>query len=188
MHAVMRTIATRYALAVSRVAACSPMRSWSRDIPYMNANSGSSSTAFTTWVSARAAGRPVRSLMAYAVDNGRIDAASSAAPMRPTANSSFASRPASGWSAALLRDLRLRHAHRDGPGPDPRRAPGADPRAHPGRERGAAAPLLAFMYGISRDHDLMGEHAATRLTASAYLVAIVLITACILALGYFSLF
>ena len=51
-------------------------------------------------------------------------------------------------------------------------------------------PLLAFMYGISRDHDLMGmgEHAATRLTASAYLVAIVLITACILALGYFSLF
>src|SRR5450759_5562343 len=40
MHAVMRTIATRYALAVSRVAACSPMRSWSRDIPYMNANSG----------------------------------------------------------------------------------------------------------------------------------------------------
>ena len=49
-------------------------------------------------------------------------------------------------------------------------------------------PLLAFMYGISRDHDLMSEYAATRLTASAYLVAIVLITACILALGYFSLF
>jgi Mn2+/Fe2+ NRAMP family transporter len=48
-------------------------------------------------------------------------------------------------------------------------------------------PLLAFMYGISRDRDLMGIHAASRLTASAYLVAIALISACILALGYFSI-
>jgi hypothetical protein len=44
------------------------------------------------------------------------------------------------------------------------------------------------MYGISRDRGLMGEYAASRLTASAYIVAIVLIATCILALGYFSLF
>ncbi|MEI6621811.1 MAG: divalent metal cation transporter [Actinomycetes bacterium] len=49
-------------------------------------------------------------------------------------------------------------------------------------------PLLAFMYGISRDRELMGKYTATRLTASAYLVAIVLIAACIGALGYFSIF
>jgi NRAMP (natural resistance-associated macrophage protein)-like metal ion transporter len=49
-------------------------------------------------------------------------------------------------------------------------------------------PLLGFMYGISRDRGLMGEYAASRLTASAYIVAIVLIATCILALGYFSLF
>jgi NRAMP (natural resistance-associated macrophage protein)-like metal ion transporter len=49
-------------------------------------------------------------------------------------------------------------------------------------------PLLAFMYGLSRDEQLMGEYAASRLTASAYLVAIAVITGCIVALGYFSVF
>jgi NRAMP (natural resistance-associated macrophage protein)-like metal ion transporter len=49
-------------------------------------------------------------------------------------------------------------------------------------------PLLGFMYGISRDRTLMGEFAASRGTASAYIVAILLIAACILALGYFSIF
>jgi len=49
-------------------------------------------------------------------------------------------------------------------------------------------PLLGFMYGISRDRGLMGEYAAGRWSSSAYIVAIVLITACIVALGYFSIF
>ncbi|MEI8083373.1 MAG: divalent metal cation transporter, partial [Actinomycetes bacterium] len=49
-------------------------------------------------------------------------------------------------------------------------------------------PLLAFMYGISRDRELMGKYTATRFTASVYLIAIVLIATCIGALGYFSIF
>jgi Mn2+/Fe2+ NRAMP family transporter len=49
-------------------------------------------------------------------------------------------------------------------------------------------PLLAFMYGISRDKKLMGEYAAGRTMASTYVVAIVLIAACIAALAYFSFF
>lgn len=48
-------------------------------------------------------------------------------------------------------------------------------------------PLLFFMYGIARDRTLMGEHTAGRAIASSYLVVIALITACIAALGYFSI-
>ncbi|MEN9715776.1 MAG: hypothetical protein RJA35_1243 [Actinomycetota bacterium] len=47
-------------------------------------------------------------------------------------------------------------------------------------------PLLAFMYGISRDRKLMGSHAASRPMATTYIVAIVLIAICIILLGYFS--
>jgi len=47
-------------------------------------------------------------------------------------------------------------------------------------------PLLAFMYGIARDPKLMGSHAASRTMAATYIVAIVLIAICIVALGYFS--
>jgi len=47
-------------------------------------------------------------------------------------------------------------------------------------------PLLAFMYGIARDPKLMGKHAASKGMAATYIVAIVLIAACIIALGYFS--
>lgn len=43
-------------------------------------------------------------------------------------------------------------------------------------------PLLAFMYGISRDRDLMGRYAATRAQAASYVVAILLITLCLGAL------
>ena len=50
-------------------------------------------------MSSRAAGRPVKSLTEYAVDNGRIEAASSAQPIRPKAKSSLAIVPASGSSA-----------------------------------------------------------------------------------------
>jgi Mn2+/Fe2+ NRAMP family transporter len=44
-------------------------------------------------------------------------------------------------------------------------------------------PLLVFMYGISRDRDLMGEHANGPLGATASLVAIALLTVCVVALG-----
>jgi Mn2+/Fe2+ NRAMP family transporter len=47
-------------------------------------------------------------------------------------------------------------------------------------------PLLAFMYGIARDRKLMGSHAASRSMSATYIVAIVLIATCILALAYFS--
>ncbi len=43
-------------------------------------------------------------------------------------------------------------------------------------------PLLAFMYGLSRDRDLMGAYTASRATAALYLVTIVLIAACVAAL------
>lgn len=43
-------------------------------------------------------------------------------------------------------------------------------------------PLLAFMYGIARDRDLMGSHTATRVQAASYLFAIALITVCLGAL------
>lgn len=48
-------------------------------------------------------------------------------------------------------------------------------------------PLLAFMYGIARDHVLMGEHVASRAAAARYLVGIVLIGICVVALGVASL-
>ena len=43
-------------------------------------------------------------------------------------------------------------------------------------------PLLAFMYGISRDRDLMGEFTATRGAAAMYLVTIAFIAVCVAAL------
>jgi NRAMP (natural resistance-associated macrophage protein)-like metal ion transporter len=43
-------------------------------------------------------------------------------------------------------------------------------------------PLLAFMYGISRDRDLMGAYTATRTSAALYLAIIAFITMCIAAL------
>ena len=49
-------------------------------------------------------------------------------------------------------------------------------------------PLLGFMYGIARDRKLMGSHIASRSMAATYIVAIVLIAACIAALAYFSFF
>jgi len=48
-------------------------------------------------------------------------------------------------------------------------------------------PLLFFMHGIARDDDLMGDYAASRTAAAGYLVAIALITACIITLGILSL-
>jgi hypothetical protein len=47
-------------------------------------------------------------------------------------------------------------------------------------------PLLGFMYGISRNSDVMGNHTATRTAAAGYLVAIVAITVCIVSLGVLS--
>jgi Mn2+/Fe2+ NRAMP family transporter len=47
-------------------------------------------------------------------------------------------------------------------------------------------PLLAFMYGIARDKKLMGSHQASKKMAATYIVAIILIAICIVALGYFS--
>lgn len=43
-------------------------------------------------------------------------------------------------------------------------------------------PLLAFMYGISRDRDLMGAYTATRASAALYLATIAFITLCVGAL------
>jgi NRAMP (natural resistance-associated macrophage protein)-like metal ion transporter len=48
-------------------------------------------------------------------------------------------------------------------------------------------PLLAFVYGISRDRDLMGEHASGRLGAALSLAVIALISVCVIALLAFSL-
>lgn len=48
-------------------------------------------------------------------------------------------------------------------------------------------PLLAYMYGISRDRELMGRYTARREVAAVYLVVIVLISICIGALGYLSI-
>jgi Mn2+/Fe2+ NRAMP family transporter len=48
-------------------------------------------------------------------------------------------------------------------------------------------PLLWFMYGISRDRDLMGDYTAGRGTASGYLIAIAVIAVCIIALGVLSI-
>jgi NRAMP (natural resistance-associated macrophage protein)-like metal ion transporter len=48
-------------------------------------------------------------------------------------------------------------------------------------------PLLAFMYGISRDRDLMGAYTATQTSAALYLAIITSITACIAALFILSL-
>jgi Mn2+/Fe2+ NRAMP family transporter len=44
-------------------------------------------------------------------------------------------------------------------------------------------PLLVFMYGISRDRDLMGEHTNGPLGAAASLITIALLTLCVAALG-----
>lgn len=43
-------------------------------------------------------------------------------------------------------------------------------------------PLLVFMYGLSRDRDLMGEHAAGRGASALYLATIAFITLCVGAL------
>ena len=43
-------------------------------------------------------------------------------------------------------------------------------------------PLLAFMYGIARDRDLMGEHTASRALAASYLLGIGFILVCVVAL------
>ena len=43
-------------------------------------------------------------------------------------------------------------------------------------------PLLAVMYGLARDPELMGEHRATNREAVVYLTAIALIAACVVAL------
>ena len=48
-------------------------------------------------------------------------------------------------------------------------------------------PLLAFMYGLARDHDLMGRYRASGVAAGPYLIAIVVIAVCIAALGFASL-
>jgi NRAMP (natural resistance-associated macrophage protein)-like metal ion transporter len=48
-------------------------------------------------------------------------------------------------------------------------------------------PLLAYMYGIARDPNLMGNFTATRFGAARYLVTIALITVSITALGVLSL-
>jgi Mn2+/Fe2+ NRAMP family transporter len=48
-------------------------------------------------------------------------------------------------------------------------------------------PLLGFMYGLARDKDVMGEHAASRGQAAAYLVTIAFIGAAVLATLAFSL-
>lgn len=48
-------------------------------------------------------------------------------------------------------------------------------------------PLLAMMLGIARDRVLMGEHRATTLATTVYLVAIALIATCVVALAVLSL-
>jgi Mn2+/Fe2+ NRAMP family transporter len=48
-------------------------------------------------------------------------------------------------------------------------------------------PLLGFMYGISRNTDVMGQHAAGRVARGAYLVGIAAIVVCIAALAVLSL-
>jgi Mn2+/Fe2+ NRAMP family transporter len=47
-------------------------------------------------------------------------------------------------------------------------------------------PLLGFMYGISRNSDVMGNHTASRTAAAGYLVGIVAIVICIVALAVLS--
>jgi Mn2+/Fe2+ NRAMP family transporter len=44
-------------------------------------------------------------------------------------------------------------------------------------------PLLAVMYGVARNPHLMGRYTAGRGAAAGYLVAIVLIAACVVSLG-----
>jgi len=43
-------------------------------------------------------------------------------------------------------------------------------------------PLLVFMVGISRDRDLMGDHAASRAATATHVSVIVLVSACVVAL------
>ena len=47
-------------------------------------------------------------------------------------------------------------------------------------------PLLVFMYGLSRDPELMGEHAATPASRVLYLVTIGFIALCVAALLAFT--
>ena len=48
-------------------------------------------------------------------------------------------------------------------------------------------PLLAFLYGIARDHELMHRYRASRATAGSYLATMVAIAVCVVALGVTSL-
>jgi Mn2+/Fe2+ NRAMP family transporter len=48
-------------------------------------------------------------------------------------------------------------------------------------------PLLAFLYGIARDRDLMGAYTVTRAGAAGYLLTIALIVVCVAALAVLSL-
>jgi NRAMP (natural resistance-associated macrophage protein)-like metal ion transporter len=48
-------------------------------------------------------------------------------------------------------------------------------------------PLLVFMYGLSRDRDLLGDHVASKPLAAAYLVVIGLVTMALISLAWSSL-
>lgn len=47
-------------------------------------------------------------------------------------------------------------------------------------------PLLGFMYGISRNREVMGEHTASRAASAGYLIGIVAIVICIVSLAVLS--
>jgi Mn2+/Fe2+ NRAMP family transporter len=48
-------------------------------------------------------------------------------------------------------------------------------------------PLLAFMYGVARNRDLMGDHTTGPVSAVAYLTAIAFVTVSVAALGVLAL-
>jgi Mn2+/Fe2+ NRAMP family transporter len=48
-------------------------------------------------------------------------------------------------------------------------------------------PLLAFMFGVARDRDLMGDRTVSRAGATGYLFAIAFIAVCVAALAVLSL-
>ena len=47
-------------------------------------------------------------------------------------------------------------------------------------------PLLAFMYGVARDRELMGDHVASRSAAVGYLLTLALVAVCVGALALLS--